>query len=183
MRVIAGRLRSRKLHAPRGAQTRPTHDRVKEALFSVLGSVAGYHVLDLYAGTGALGIEALSRGARHACFVERARAALESLHRNLNELELSEQSTVLTKSVESSGAELNRLAPFDLVFCDPPWKEMDAVSSTLSALTAAEWLSREGMLLLEHPTRWEPRTIQGLQASAERRWGDTAVTFYARSAD
>jgi 16S rRNA (guanine966-N2)-methyltransferase len=178
MRVIAGQLRSRKLHAPKGAQTRPTHDRVKEALFSVLGNVVDFNVLDLYAGTGALGIEALSRGARHACFVEQARGALESLRRNLSELSLTDQATVLARDVRLCAAELMRIGPFDLVFCDPPWQQMDAVVTQLSALAPPTWLSPEGKLVLEHSARWEARGIDGLCPSESRRWGDTAVTVF-----
>lgn len=178
MRVIAGRLRSRKLHAPKGADTRPTHDRVKEALFSVLGNVVDFNVLDLYAGTGALGIEALSRGARHACFVEQARIALESLQRNLSELSLTEQATIVARDVRLCTAELMSKGPFDLVFCDPPWQQMDRAVEQLSALEPRAWLSREGTLVLEHSARWETRAIEGLQANAHRRWGDTAVTLF-----
>lgn len=183
MRVIAGRLRSRKLHAPKGVNTRPTHDRVKEALFSVLGNVVDFNVLDLYAGTGALGIEALSRGARHTCFVEQARIALESLQRNVSELSLTGQVTILARDVRLCAAELMSMGPFDLVFCDPPWQEMDAVVAQLSALAPQTWLSPEGTLVLEHSARWETRDIEGLQANAQRRWGDTAVTLFGLCRD
>ena len=151
MRVIAGRLRSRKLHAPSGMDTRPTHDRVKEALFSVLGDIRGRRVVDLYAGTGALGIEALSRGVSHACFVERARGALECLRRNLTELGLAADSTVLARGVESVGADLLRLGPHDLIFCDPPWASMVAVMNLLDKLRISSWLASDGIFILEHP--------------------------------
>lgn len=178
MRVIAGRLRSRKLHAPKGAQTRPTHDRVKEALFSVLGNVVDFNVLDLYAGTGGLGIEALSRGARHACFVEQARGALESLQRNVSELALTDQVTIVARDVRLCAAELMRMGPFDLVFCDPPWPQLDVVVAQLSALAPRTWLAPEGTLVLEHAARWKAPKIDDLQPNSCRRWGDTAVTLF-----
>lgn len=180
MRVISGRLRSRRLHAPRGDGTRPTHDRVKEALFSVLGNISGYTVADLYAGTGALGIEALSRGARHACFVERNRIALECLRRNVQELALVEQCTIIAHDLQSALPDLLQLAPVDLAFCDPPWPHMDEAITLLSKLEPARWLGVEGLLVLEHPARFEPAThaFIGLEKTSQRRWGDTAVSFY-----
>src|SRR5689334_3768381 len=99
-RVIAGRLGGRTLVAPAGASTRPTSDRVREALFSILGDIEGATVLDLFAGTGALGIEALSRGASHATLVENARPALRALAQNLETLELGPKARVLPMSVE-----------------------------------------------------------------------------------
>lgn len=180
MRVIAGDLRSRRLHAPTGSGTRPTHDRVKEALFSVLGELRDTKVVDLFAGTGALGIEALSRGARHAIFVERSRQALECLQRNLVDLGLVETSTVLSRAVEGSAAELVRLGPHDIVFCDPPWSNLAEVVTTLGRMSPPRWLSPDGLLVLEHPAKLAPMRapIVGLVAIEQRSWGDTAVTFY-----
>jgi len=178
MRVIAGRLRSRRLHAPEGPHTRPTHDRVKEALFSILGDVRGGNVLDLYAGTGALGIEALSRGARHACFVERARGALECLQRNLQELALLEQSTIVPRSVEAARSMLTSVGPYDLVFCDPPWSEVERVCTLLGRLRLPEWLDGEGRLVVEHASKLASQPIEGLVIVDRREWGDTAVTLY-----
>lgn len=185
MRVISGRLRSRRLHAPRGEGTRPTHDRVKEALFSVLGNIDGYTVADLYAGTGALGIEALSRGARHACFVERNRIALECLRRNVQELALAEQSTIIARDLQSAQPDLLQLAPIDLAFCDPPWPQMDDAIALLSRLEPTRWLGPEGLLVLEHPARFDPpaHALSGLEKTTQRRWGDTAVSIFQVVAD
>lgn len=185
MRVISGRLRSRRLHAPRGQGTRPTHDRVKEALFSMLGNLSGYNVADLYAGTGALGIEALSRGARHACFVERNRAALECLRSNIQELALLDQTTIIARSLESAQPDLMQQAPFDVVFCDPPWPQMDDALAVLSRLEPARWLGDDGVLVLEHPARFDPpdHAILGLEKASQRSWGDTAVTLFGVATD
>lgn len=180
MRVIAGSLRSRRLVAPPGNQTRPTHDRVKEALFSVLGPMTNRRVVDLYAGTGALGIEALSRGAKHACFVERSKVALDCIRRNISDLNLTESSTVMARSVEASEPELCRLGPYDLAFCDPPWANIADVVALLGKLSPNQWLSPEGILVLEHPTKFTPPSagIGGMMEGDRRSWGDTAVTFF-----
>lgn len=180
MRVIAGTRKSRKLYAPPGEKTRPTHDRVKEALFSILGDVSGKSVVDLYAGTGALGIEALSRGAKHACFVERARAPLECIRRNLEELKLADQSTVLPKSVASVAPDLLRLGPHDLVFCDPPWAHIADVLVLLDELDPTSWLTADGRLVVEHPSKFDAalHPLKGMVVTKTRAWGDTAVTFF-----
>jgi 16S rRNA (guanine966-N2)-methyltransferase len=124
VRVIAGELRGRRIHAPASQQTRPSSQRVRTALFDRLGPrLAGARVLDLYAGSGALGIEALSRGAVHAVFVERARAALAALRRNLTELELADRSRVLSEEVERAVDRLRAEgAQFELVLLDPPYQ-------------------------------------------------------------
>ncbi|HVY44643.1 MAG TPA: 16S rRNA (guanine(966)-N(2))-methyltransferase RsmD, partial [Minicystis sp.] len=123
MRVIAGALGGRRLVAPPGRATRPTSDRVREAVFSALGDVEGAVVLDLFAGTGALGIEALSRGAAHATFVENARASLAALRENLAALGLGATSSVIAQPAARAVASLAG-APgpaFDLVLVDPPY--------------------------------------------------------------
>ncbi|HEY5958731.1 MAG TPA: 16S rRNA (guanine(966)-N(2))-methyltransferase RsmD [Polyangiaceae bacterium] len=180
MRVIAGSLRSRRLCAPSGQQTRPTHDRVKEALFSMLGNISGKNVADLYAGTGALGIEALSRGALHACFVERARDALACLRRNLQDLGLDESSTVIARSLESAGNEVSQRGPYDLLFCDPPWKSLTEVGVTLNRLRLEQWLTPTGLFILEHPAKFDAATLhlEGLTLEDRRHWGDTGITLF-----
>ncbi len=117
MRVIAGRFRGRGLMAPAGDATRPTGARVKEALFSILGDVSGLKVLDLYAGSGALGIEALSRGASSAVFVEFARPALACLRENLAKLGLGAESQTLPVQVEAATKHLYKYGPFGLAPC------------------------------------------------------------------
>ncbi|MCC6528445.1 MAG: 16S rRNA (guanine(966)-N(2))-methyltransferase RsmD [Polyangiaceae bacterium] len=183
MRVISGTLRGRRLRTPRGQGTRPTPDRVREALFSVLGSVADARVLDLYAGTGALGIEALSRGAASAGFVERARPALEALGANLVELGLEPVATVWSGSVAQVGAALSEHGPYDLVLADPPY---DAVASgeavrALERLFATPGvLAPHARLVLEHAARDATPGFGGFGAPDVRRYGDTALAFYER---
>jgi 16S rRNA (guanine966-N2)-methyltransferase len=182
VRVIAGRLRGRTLNAPPGDATRPTGARVKEALFSILGDVSGIQVLDLYAGSGALGIEALSRGAARAVFVESARPALTCLRENLTKLELSEVSKVLPTRVEAVKSQLVSLAPFDLVLCDPPWRDAERALQALESLAGLGVFSSAAQIALEHAAKDSlvpQRAAAALVVVDQRRWGDTAVTLLA----
>src|SRR5688572_16055024 len=133
MRIVAGRHKGRRLRAPAGEGTRPTADRVREALFSILGPVEGLRVLDLYAGSGALGLEALSRGAKSATFVESARPAVSAIRANL-------EATGDTAEIAASDvvawlrAAAGRERAFDLVFCDPPYDAAVEIAQILSEL-------------------------------------------------
>ena len=182
MRIIAGYLRGRRLRAPTGNATRPTSDRAREGIFSILGSLDGLKVLDLYAGTGALGIEALSRGAAHSVFVESGRRALGCLLENILELSLTQCTSVLRCPVERAGTDLFSRAPFGVVFCDPPWFKVQAVWQLLDNMKAPNWLSSGGRLVLEHPATGIPEApaISNLDFVCTRAWGDTAVTILQR---
>lgn len=185
MRVIAGHLGGRRLEAPRGLTTRPTADRVREALFSSLASVTGARVLDLYAGTGALAIEALSRGAASAVLVENARPALVALRGNLATLGLTEVARVVPEPVARFVARAANLGEnaFDLVFADPPY---DCVDSAFEALeTLAPSFAPGVRIVLEHaskrPPRASARPIPLLEIVRTREYGDTALAFLARA--
>jgi 16S rRNA (guanine966-N2)-methyltransferase len=181
VRVIAGRLGGRALKAPAGDATRPTGARVREALFSILGDVTGLKVLDLYAGSGALGIEALSRGASSAVFIESARPALLCLRENLTKLALEASATILPASVEGASAKLRNHGPFELVLCDPPWRNVNAARTSLEALARAGLFAPGARIALEHAANGPPPVPDGaslLRAYDQRRWGDTAVTLF-----
>ncbi|KYF67038.1 16S rRNA (guanine(966)-N(2))-methyltransferase RsmD [Sorangium cellulosum] len=181
MRVIAGRLGGRRLAAPRGEGTRPTADRVREALFSSLGDVTGALVCDLYAGTGALGIEALSRGARRAVFVENGRPALATLRENLAALGLEEAARVVPLPVERALDLLRDEGPFDLALLDPPYAALARAAAAAARLAGPlGLLAPAGRLVLEHARRDPSPEIAGLTCAAVRTYGDTAVSFYAR---
>lgn len=165
MRVVAGIAKGRRLVAPKGDVTRPTADFVREALFNTLGSyldLAGSTVLDLFAGTGALGIESLSRGADHATFVERDRAALTAIRANLAATGFEDRSTVL-----SGDATAVPLPPVDLAFADPPYV-FDAWTHLLDRFTAR-------LAVLESDREIEPGP--GFEVLKQKRYGSTVVTL------
>jgi len=181
LRVIAGTVRGRRLVSPDGAHVRPTKDIVREAMFSALdarGALAGAVVLDTFAGTGALAIEALSRGARAAVLVERDRTALEAIRVNLALLPEG-VAVVVARDVSrflAGGPPIE--APFDLVFVDPPYDTTDEeVSRLLSTLTAPGWLAPGGIVTVERPVRHPVGVPPGLASGWERTFGDTLLTF------
>jgi 16S rRNA (guanine966-N2)-methyltransferase len=178
MRVIAGAFGGRSLVAPKGQATRPTSDRVREALFSVLGDVTDALVLDLYAGTGALGIEALSRGAKRAVFVENARPALDALRRNLDTLNLRQVTSVVATPVAKAVRGLTAGSRFDLVLVDPPYADLNEAVKALQALVRAGHCADDVRIVLEHASRDAGPEIEGLDFEMTRRYGDTSMSFY-----
>ncbi len=183
MRVTGGTLRGRPLAAPAGRATRPTTDKVREALFGVLGSLEGDRVADLYAGTGALGIEALSRGALSACFVEVASQACRTISKNLISLGLSDRGRVFQLDLARAGRVLASAGPFDVVFCDPPWTNFERAVDLVSRLPWSQLLGSCGRLCIEHPSReaLQPTLPSEVVLVSTRRWGDTAVSIWERS--
>lgn len=176
LHVIAGEAKGVPLVAPKGA--RPTASRVREALFSALGDVTDLAVLDLYAGSGALAIEALSRGADQAVLVDDSRGAVEACARNLAATHLADRAHVQRRSVTAFlHAPPPAEAPFDLVFCDPPYEGGDeAISAVLEALAAPGWLADDARVVLERAERSGPLTVpDGWVVGWERRYGDTLV--------
>ena len=184
MRVISGEFGGRKLVAPDGLATRPTTDKVRQAVFNSLGSMGVLHdatVVDLFAGSGALGIEALSRGAAHAVFVEAAKPALACLRENLTKLGLDATATVLPLRVAAALGQLRRHGPFELVLCDPPWRDVKEARRELEALASAGLFAAGARIVLEHAAKDPPPAPDGtslLQVCDKRRWGDTAVTLF-----
>lgn len=175
MRIVGGTAGGRRLVTPPGRATRPTPDRVREALFSALGDLAGRRVLDGYAGSGALGLEALSRGAAHALLVERDRAALTALRANAAALDLP---------AHIHAGDVRRLvsgppeAPYDLVFLDPPYAE--PVDPVLAALAEHGWLAAGADVVVERRTRSaDPVWPAGFAVHA-RTYGDTTL-WYGRA--
>jgi 16S rRNA (guanine966-N2)-methyltransferase len=183
VRIVAGSLGGRVLRAPSGAATRPTSERVREALFSILGPPApGSAALDLFAGSGALGLEALSRGVERVTFVDQARAALDVLRRNLAELGVADRAVVVASDVP---AFLGRpgLGRFRWVFIDPPYRT-DLAVRVLDALPRAA-LDDDATVVVEHDRRNSPADQHGdLLRTDSRRYGDTCLSLYRpRSAE
>ncbi len=184
MRVIAGRLGGRRLAAPRGLDTRPTSDRVREALFMALEPLEGLRVVDLYAGSGALGIEALSRGAAHADFVDSDARALAALRANLEALELRGVSRVWRLPLPGGLARLaGAIAAADLVLLDPPYGGARA-EAALEALGRLAALRAGSRVVAEHALRDVlPERAGRLARERERRYGQTVVTTYRVGAE
>ncbi|MEV4421205.1 16S rRNA (guanine(966)-N(2))-methyltransferase RsmD [Patulibacter sp. NPDC049589] len=177
MRIVAGRFRGRRLQAPPGLDTRPTGDRVRESLFSILGPLDGAVVLDLFAGTGALGLEALSRGAARATFVERDRKALDALQANVQAFGLGPDEARVVRgdyrrALRDAGA---RGEAYDLVLLDPPYRDAPGIAPVLDA--ALRPLLREGARVVTESDRRSPLTL-GLGDADERRYGDTLIRIH-----
>jgi 16S rRNA (guanine966-N2)-methyltransferase len=178
MRVIAGEAKGFPLKAPKGLGTRPTSDKVRGAIFSMLASmgVQPQRVLDLYAGTGALAIEALSRGAGTAVLVERSPAACAAIRENLMRTRLAARARVIQGDVERVLPRLE--GPFDLVFLDPPYAD-ERVDAVLAALGAHGIIDEHSAVVYEHSKRRRPpETCGPLKHSLTRCHGDTCVTIY-----
>ena len=175
--MIAGRFGGRRLEAPRGAATRPTSDRVREALFSILGDrIAGARVLDLFAGSGALGIEALSRGAGAATFVDSAPAALKALRANLDVLGIDAE--VVRRDARAFLRAASAAArQYDLVFLDPPYRLASALSRELAE--ALPPVLADGALVASESDRRAPLELDFLPLETERRYGDTLIRIHA----
>jgi 16S rRNA (guanine966-N2)-methyltransferase len=178
VRITGGELAGRKIDVPRREEVRPTADRVRESLFARLGPLPGGRVLDLFAGSGALGIEALSRGAAEAVFVDRAAGCAARIRANLEALGLAERAQVLRSPVRSA---LPRLAawdrPFDLVLLDPPYAT-DEASRVLPLLASPRLVNPGAVLVLETHRRHDPGPVEGLRRIDERRYGDTLIARY-----
>jgi 16S rRNA (guanine966-N2)-methyltransferase len=173
--------------APKGELTRPTTDRVREALFSALvarGALGpGARVLDLYAGTGALSFEAISRGAATAVLVDKDRAAMAAIRENTAELRVSSQVQLLPMSVDKALATLGKGEPpeLDLVFVDPPYVRVTSPELARELAVCASWLTEDGMLILEHGKRDPAPLVPGLIWEETREYGDTHVSLGRRA--
>ncbi len=185
MRIIAGKFRSQPLVAPKGWKTRPTSDRLRETLFNVLAPrIEGAVFADLFAGTGAVGMEALSRGARQVYFAENARSPLAALRANLEKLAIPAEED-MGATVESAGTLplLRRLLKqgihLDLVFMDPPYSDQVAYEGTLEFLAEQPILSADALVVAEHSRRQAlPEAIGCLQAFRKIEQGEAALTFF-----
>jgi len=174
MRIIAGTHRGHTIYAPKGRDTRPTSDRVRENVFNILGAVDGAVVLDLYAGSGAMGLEALSRGAARAVFVERDRDAVRAIERNLDKLRLS--ATVLRQeAVTALAAEAASGRKYDLVLVDPPYEMYSDIEPQLARYLPA-LLADDGVVVVETDARLEPSLP--FEQRTSRKYGAARITVY-----
>jgi 16S rRNA (guanine(966)-N(2))-methyltransferase RsmD len=185
MRIIAGTFRSRQLKSPKGLKLRPTSDMLRETLFNILGPrVDGSRFLDLFAGTGAVGIEAISRGAALAVFVENHFATVRLLRENLAALEIKSGARVLAASVSAAIAKLQTdSANFDFVYLDPPYAKGNEYDATLRTLEKSSLVSESTILIAEHRKSFQlPASLGRFERVRILRQGDAALTFYRQSA-
>ncbi len=174
LRIIAGELKGRKIRAPKSKAVRPTSDRVRESIFALLGDICGLRVLDLYAGSGALGIEALSRGATEATFVDYA-AGLP-IETNLDQLGLAEKGDVFRQRCERFlGVAAKKRDRWDLVFIDPPYRLADRLVDQLDRLVPP--VLEEGAQIVVESSEKKPLSL-ALPEKTTRRYGDTLVSLY-----
>jgi 16S rRNA (guanine966-N2)-methyltransferase len=174
MRIIAGTHRGHTIHAPRGQDTRPTSDRVRENVFNIVGPVDGANVLDLFAGSGAMGLEALSRGAERAVFVERDPDAVHAIERNLDKLRL--RATILRQDAAAAlAAEAAGGRKYDLVLVDPPYGMYLDVQPQLARYLPAV-LAEDGVVVVETDARVEPDLP--LPQRTSRKYGSVRVTVF-----
>jgi 16S rRNA (guanine966-N2)-methyltransferase len=205
MRIVAGRFRSRRLRAVGRLDLRPTSDRLRETLFNILGArVEGATFVDLYAGTGAVGIEALSRGSAQVIFVEKRRAAAQLIRENLRALGVgaaagggTAERGPTSRVGENAGVTEVLCAPVlptiprlaarglqaELVFCDPPYLEVSGLPEVIEAITGSSLLASGGMVMAEHASRDSlPEKIGALRRTRVLRQGDSAITFWGTAA-
>ena len=177
MRIVAGSRKGHRIAAPNGVVTRPTSDRVREAAFSIIGPVEGAAVLDLFAGSGAMGLEALSRGAAGCVFVERDRAAARVIQANLEKLRLT-GAVVASRDVASVLREdRDRGRVYDLVLADPPYDQWEAHAPALADLVP-EVLAPDGLVVVETSAKVEPDLP--LPVVTTRRYGSARITVFSR---
>jgi len=184
IRVVAGTFRGRRLAAPGGTATRPTSDRVREAIFNVLAhgmfenGLAGSRVLDVFAGTGALGLEAMSRGAAYALFMEHDVEARALIRENVEALELTGHTKIYRRDAVNPGP-VGTMQPFDLVFLDPPYSK-GLGEKSLIALHEGQWLADNALAILEEKAGIDIEIPDGFKVQDHRTWGDTQVHFLHR---
>ncbi|GAB6180576.1 16S rRNA (guanine(966)-N(2))-methyltransferase RsmD [Desulfotomaculum defluvii] len=180
MRIIAGTARGRNLKSPKGMSTRPTSDRVREALFNILSyQVPGSRLLDLFSGTGAIGIEALSRGAEKVTLVERDRNTAKIILENLRLCNVFEKAEVMATDVNQAIQVLGRKKEtFNLIFIDPPYKKGFEIP-TMQKVLEYNLLTHDGILIVEsNRTDLPPELVGGLKVFRRERYGDTTLSFY-----
>ena len=183
MRVIAGKYKSRKLSAPEGVDTRPTSDRLRETLFNVVAASMPDSVwLDLFAGTGAIGIEALSRGARSVYFVESARRAARTIRENLKSLGIDEGFEVIEREAATALRMLDAQAvSCNFCFLDPPYRKMGDYEQVLGFLSQSRLLAPGCLVIAEHDKHFDPgESFGSLERRRKLQQGDAVLSFYSR---
>jgi 16S rRNA (guanine(966)-N(2))-methyltransferase RsmD len=185
MRIIAGNFRGRKLVSPKNSPIRPTSDRVKEALFNMIGpKIPGSRVLDLFAGTGSLGLEAISRGAEYAVFVEKNAVSVKTLNENIWLLNIREDCEIIMADAVDALSRLDaKNITFDIVFVDPPYWE-NLYKKVLSALAGYDIIKNGGLVIFEHPSDIDiDKDKHSFVPIKKKRYGSTSISILAKEDD
>lgn len=179
MRIVGGKFKGRAISAPKGQATRPTTDRTRESLFNILVNkidLQDCRVLDLFAGTGALGLEAISRGAGFCLFVEDANAARGAIRGNVEALGLNGHTKIFKRDATKLGTP-GTMKPFDLIFADPPYVR-SLGEKTAKALLEGGWCNPDALFVLEEATQSFPDSLSGFELDDKRTYGDTTIGFF-----
>lgn len=179
MRVISGKAKGHKLVAPEGLDTRPTTDRIKETLFNIIApDIYECEFLDLFSGSGSIGIEALSRGAQKAVFVDNGKIALEAIEYNLNHTKLSDNAEIIRTEVLPAIKMLgSKNVKFDIIFMDPPYMA-SLYKQTLMAILEANLLKKDGYIIAEHPAKVELPVVEGFKIVRTKDYKKTVMSFW-----
>jgi 16S rRNA (guanine(966)-N(2))-methyltransferase RsmD len=185
MRIIAGTARHRVIESVPDSLTRPTTDRIKESIFNILSfRIPGSEILDLFAGTGNMGLEAISRGAQSAVFVDLRKVSIDTIHKNIETLGFTSQSTVIMSEAEKAVLFLSKNKnTFDIIFCDPPYhKGLDVPSMDL--IQREHLLKKDGILIVRyHQNTKLPETLGAIEMYRQKKYGDCIVSFYRYTED
>ena len=179
MRIVGGKYRGQRLVSPKGMATRPTTDRTRESLFNILENKMDFQdirVLDLFAGTGALGLEAVSRGAGFVLFVEEANSPRAAIRENVENLQLQGVTKIFRRDATKLGP-IGNMKPFDLVFADPPYGK-GLGEKAAQVIKNSGWLPVGGTFVLEEATRSFPDTIEGFKLLDQRKYGDSTIGLF-----
>jgi 16S rRNA (guanine966-N2)-methyltransferase len=182
MRIIGGEARGRQIRLPKGCRIRPTADRVKESLFDILAPLEGTYFLDIFAGCGNVGLEALSRGARRSVFVEKEPRLVDSIRANLRVLGVESRGEVIAADAEKGIRYLRKRGDrFDILFADPPYEE-GHVAETMKFLEEGDILAPGGVIALQHSVREtvEDGFTRTMSVTDQRRYGDTMLSFFRK---
>ena len=179
MKIIAGRFGGRHLHVPKNRDIRPTSDKIRGAIFNMLearNAIEGVRVLDMFCGTGALGLEALSRGAQYCCFVDKARTSLSLTEENAEMFGSDKECNFILKNSLSIRKRLKNEMPYHLIFLDPPY-EKDLVSQALNVLVDGDWVAPHGWIVCETEKSWDYTSVEHYILDQEKTYGDTKITL------
>lgn len=185
MRIVSGEARGKRIRLPGGCSIRPTADRVRKSLFDILRPVTGKSFLDLFAGSGSVGLEALSQGARYSVFVEKDIRLVKAIQMAFNDLNYEQRAEVITADAQTGlGLLVRKREKFDIVFADPPY-DMGIADQTLQWLDKGDVLTEDGVVVLQHSMREKLKRAsdQLLVLTDQRQYGDTILTFLKRGTD